>query len=214
MSNRTDPACNAKTHGTYSSYRQGCVCLEAREDNRIYRKRIRENRHTPRLIDATGTRRRIQALLVMGWSRVDLAKQMGITDRAISYMLSSGSVLVRTARKVDEVFKALNMTPGPSQLTRTLSIRRGWVSGLAWDDIDDPNARPAGAVRGSGFDEVLVERAVNGERGDERLGRADAQEAIRRCRARGMPVSEITWRVGVSDRTVHRQGGTAPASAA
>lgn len=208
--NATNPECTATTHGTYSAYRLKCTCPEAREDNRIYRKRLREKRNTPRRIDATGTRRRIQALMVMGWSRVDLAERMGITDRALSYMLTSRWVILRTARRVDGVFKSLGMDRGPSGLTRTLALRRGWVSGLAWDDIDDPRAKPAGVVRDGGYDEVAVERAVSGERGDEQLRRADAQEAIRRCRARGMPVSEITWRVGVSDRTVQRNAPLLP----
>jgi hypothetical protein len=200
--------CAAKHHNTVTAYgKHGCRCPAARRAKSVYTKRRKHGLLPAAYVSALGTNRRLQALAALGWNCELIGAQIGYDKRMIAILRNGSRPQIHrvTADKVAAVYGRLCMTLGTSDRARREAQRKRWAPPLAWNDnIDDPAARPAGAVRGSGFDEVVVDRAVRGERGNEQLRRADAQEAIRRCRARGMPVSEITWRVGVSDRTVHR----------
>src|SRR5690349_8687682 len=73
---RRRPDCTADIHGTQYAYsHRGCRCPHARNDDRIYRKRLREGRHTAAYVDATGTARRLQGLNAQGHRLADLAKE-------------------------------------------------------------------------------------------------------------------------------------------
>ncbi|MEU1088897.1 hypothetical protein ABZ401_19035 [Streptomyces sp. NPDC005892] len=103
-------------------------------------------------IDATGTRRRIQALVAAGWSFVALANEMGFNDRALTSLARAERVTVATARKVKIAYRRLLiLTPeqhGVHQQARSLALRvaarERWVTAAAWGDeaIDDPKAHP------------------------------------------------------------------------
>lgn len=106
------------------------------------------------LIDGTGTRRRLQALIAIGWSQTRLAERMGYALRNFNYMLhGKRSVTVATHRKVLALYDDLWDTPPTARnrwelgaINRTITYARthGWVPPLAWDDdtIDDPEATP------------------------------------------------------------------------
>ncbi|PRY35284.1 hypothetical protein [Umezawaea tangerina] len=88
----------------------------------------------------------------------------------------------------------------------------GWVRNLAPVRMA-PNAREserpttrAARKAAAEVDEATVQRVMDGHRGDLRLRRVDAQEAIRRLRAKGTSVSEVVRMVGVTERTVNRHG--------
>jgi hypothetical protein len=105
-------------------------------------------RWTPYVVDATGTRRRIQALLALGWTLTDLGRRLGVTNRAIGHY-SCGArreVLAGTARDVATLYDQLSMQPGPSAITRRRARQAGWHRPLCWDDdlIDDPTFQPVG----------------------------------------------------------------------
>lgn len=93
-------------------------------------------------VDATGTRRRIQALVAMGWPQSVLAKELGTTQTGVSAWVRRDKVTSETAIAVAELFRRWGMTPGPSQLSRDRARANGWVTGAAWDDIDDPDEKP------------------------------------------------------------------------
>ncbi|MBP2341054.1 transcriptional regulator with XRE-family HTH domain [Saccharothrix coeruleofusca] len=203
------PDCTAtvRRHGTYSAARYGCTCPEALADRRRYNKLHHHGYAQPRWIDATGTRRRLQALWALGWSGPHIADRLGITPRAVSYLLAGQTVTTSTADRVRQVYDELSMHPGPSARARALAQKRRWVPPLAWDDdeIDTPDARPHCLIPTTQIDETAVERAVRGERRkDEVLPRVERHAAIRRCRQLGIPGPEIARRVGVSPRTVDR----------
>lgn len=94
------------------------------------------------LIDATGTRRRVQALMTLGWTQTVLAPQMGFRHVHLSQIIHQQSVTAATAAKVKRVYDALHMTPGRSVWVRGWAHRRGWQPPLAWDDIDNPAETP------------------------------------------------------------------------
>lgn len=108
-------------------------------------------------VDATGTRRRIQALVVMGWSMSKIAIRIGAAPTNIGKTMRSATVYAATARAVRDVYDELWDQAPPEDThrdriaasrARSYARNNGWVSPLAWDeDIDDPSARPRGVRR-------------------------------------------------------------------
>ncbi|GGK90573.1 hypothetical protein Ppa06_57800 [Planomonospora parontospora subsp. parontospora] len=118
-------------------------------------------------VDATGTRRRVHALMRQGWSMTRIAAQIGSSGEALSRMIRRRTVLARLARAVRDVYDDLWDVPAPARTaadlrsvnrTKALAARRGYVTGMSWDDdtIDDPNARPDPGARVS-RDQALAE---------------------------------------------------------
>lgn len=147
-------------------------------------------------IDATGTRRRIQALVAMGWSFVALAAEMGINDRALANLARAERVTVATARKVKNAYKQLVVIT-PEQhgvhrqaraLARRVASREGWVTAAAWDNIDDPNCEP----------DSDIEEPVG--RNELAAYRRSEIERLNACR---IPEHEIAQRLDMALSTVH-----------
>jgi hypothetical protein len=136
--------CTATRHGNDSAYRQGCRCDDAREDKRIYRKRLREGRHKPKVVNGAGTARRLQALGALGWPSAVLGARLGVTDMAVRHYRQGRQVTRRTADQVARLYEQLSGTGGPSAYTRSRARSYGWVPPLLWEeiDMDDPNAQP------------------------------------------------------------------------
>lgn len=149
-----------------------------------------------RLIDATGTRRRLQALLAIGWSRAELARRMGMTPTATGRIMRAESCAISSARKVHALYEELwDQAPpaatGPQRQSvaraRADAAARGWVSAMAWDDesIDDPAAvpNPEASIQASAEDRL-----------DELLFLARAgvglREASRRAGYRSWPIAQ------------------------
>ena len=97
-------------------------------------------------VSAVGTRRRLQALVALGYSRSELCRQLGIqvSNGHRIFMDDHLMVLASTARAVAELFNRLQLTPGSCSRALNEGRRRGWALPLAWDEdtIDDPNAVP------------------------------------------------------------------------
>lgn len=111
------------------------------------------------LVDATGTWRRLHALIALGYPQTWLARELGL-GRALQ--LNRERVTVRNAEKVAALYDRLSMTPGPSERTRVMAWRKGYLPPLAWDDedLDDPDAWPGLRAQADDADEVTVERFV------------------------------------------------------
>lgn len=101
-------------------------------------------------IAATGSRRRLRALLAIGWPRRELYERLGMNPEMLALnKLIAGSqpkVTVARARQIGRLYDELSGKPGPDDRERERARRRGWFPPLAWDDdtIDDPNAQPSG----------------------------------------------------------------------
>jgi hypothetical protein len=92
----------------------------------------------PRVVDATGTRRRLQALMRMGWTTAELAARGGWnTPEAVQMIARRDMVNHANRDRVARLYDALAMIPGPSSLTAQRAARAGWAPPLAWDDIDN-----------------------------------------------------------------------------
>ncbi len=106
------------------------------------------------LVDATGTTRRLRALVALGWPRKHLERRLGLSSRT-AWLLTAAprvqdQVTVGTRDAVRALYDELSLSvPGPSRAAtraRNLAVARGWPPPLAWDDdvIDEPRARPRG----------------------------------------------------------------------
>jgi lambda repressor-like predicted transcriptional regulator len=128
-------------------------------------------------VDATGTRRRLQALAAIGWRQDDIGARIGVVQRHIPNLMHRDRVASSSAAKVAAVFDELQMIPGPSDIARRRARRKGWAVPLAWDEetIDDPAAQPYDVTR-------MVSRGVPPDFADiiaehRELGHDDAQIA-------------------------------------
>jgi hypothetical protein len=121
--------------------------------------------------DATGTRRRLQALSAAGWSTSQLGELLGVTSSAIAQLRSTTQprVLTSTAATVATLYDAhwWRTPPGRYQ-TRCEhhAAQQGWVGPWRWDglDIDDPAAtappEPADQIDPVAIDALLTGRPV------------------------------------------------------
>ena len=94
-----------------------------------------------------GAKRRIGALLALGWRHEDITREMGArcgTTSPVVLHQAGGWVAKVTHDAVVTAYAALSMRPGASDRTRHRALAAGYAPPLAWDDddLDDPNAEP------------------------------------------------------------------------
>lgn len=98
--------------------------------------------------DATGTRRRLQALMVLGYTVPDVARRAGVSPSTLHEAAEGCWKMIQTptAAKVARVYRLLSVRPAPrtraGEQARNLAMARGWYGPMAWDDIDDPACEP------------------------------------------------------------------------
>jgi hypothetical protein len=124
----------------------------------------------PLMVDATGTRRRLQALMTLGWSLPAIAERLGDRGPNIRRLLFAERLTRRFADRIAAVYDALCMirpaghdrtSNAAIARTRIFAARRGWLPPLAWDDIDN-DPEPAQAEADNDVDEIAVELAIQG----------------------------------------------------
>lgn len=97
-------------------------------------------------VDATGTVRRVRALVAIGWPLAQLAPRFGLYETALGIIARGERTHVRatTADTIALDYRNLSRLPGPSARARNDAVRKGWPSPAAWDEatIDDPAAQP------------------------------------------------------------------------
>lgn len=140
-------------------------------------------------VSAVGVQRRLQALAFMGWSCQAVAEMIGSHYRPLVRLRDGGRdhVMRSTHDRIDGVFRELSVTFAPDhsgRVTRGWAKRKGFVSPLAWENIDDPTEQPTGLI-------VPVRRRVD-------------RELIERLWAEGLSDRVIGERAGCSERTVLR----------
>lgn len=159
-----------------------------------------------KLVDPTGTRRRLEALELLGWPRMVVEQKIGVAHLSISQAMSRGKVTARMAHLVEAFYLGHNDTPGPSDLVAKRARSRGLHPASAWEDdvIDDPHAEP----NYGGFDELIVQALVRGDW--IRSSPEDRTEAAMRLAERGMDEYEIARVLrSTPDRVRERLAGAA-----
>ncbi len=166
-------------------------------------------------VDATGTRRRLQALVAQGWTQTRLAELVGISPANFGHLIHAhGAVNARTARTVRDLYDQLwkadpahganGYVRGGISKAKACARRRGWVGPLAWDDdtIDDPNAAPDLGSDADVVDAVAQRRRAEGDR-TVRLTRAQQRAAVRDLLEAGHNRTQIAAALGMSSATVN-----------
>lgn len=169
-------------------------------------------------VDATGTRRRLQALIAIGWTPGLLAAELGRSPNSLHRSMTGLSITARTAGEVVSLYQRLWNTRPPQATSaqraaagaaRAHAAAHGWLPPVAWDDIDTdptPQARTARLPERNDIDEIAVERALAGDHiSYDDLTAEEQQEVVRRLSARGRSIREIAAQLGTTKRTVSRR---------
>jgi DNA-binding CsgD family transcriptional regulator len=173
-------------------------------------------------VDATGTRRRLQALIAVGWAQAWLARELHRSPANFRRSMIADTVTARTAQLVNEMYERLWDAPPPQHTTgqrnasdaaRAHAVLHGWLPPLAWDDIDtdpDPDPNHPDTSSDDDLDEVAIERAIAGD-AQVRLTYPEQIEVVRRMSERGRSIRTIADLLSTSKRTVsrHRRQGSA-----
>jgi hypothetical protein len=186
---------------------KGCrctVCRRGRKAEEARRHQLIAAGEWEGYADASGTRRRIQALMRCGWPLAKLEARLGVSREIEEVVRPGGRVVVRpfTARAVAALYDELWDQPPPragrydragSTRARNRAVAGGWPPPLGWDEtpgphcIDDPDATPA-----PGWE--------RGERREWGVVTADAVELA----GFGVDPELIAVRLGVKAATVER----------
>jgi len=127
--------------------------LAAPPDRVVYRRTASRLMSVPllpaskRMVDGHGTRRRIEALALLGWTRGEIADRTGLSKSTLRPVNMRRKVYQSTASAVARVYDELRLQPRSGwQAERIIRISKemGYVPGWAWKvgDIDNPAAQP------------------------------------------------------------------------
>lgn len=190
-------ACQRHKPGTASCYSKcGDRCAACRKARERERKQVAHGlRHR---VDATGTRRRLQALAALGIPDSTIAERLGCgRDHIKDLRRWPTTVRKATADAVARTYDALSMVriehTAEARKRRTVARNRGWVPPLSWDEgagphgIDNPDATPVVAT-----------------------GRRDVIGEIRHLASQGAGIQELMAQLGVTrsaiDKACRRAG--------
>lgn len=165
-------------HGTNAGYAAGCRCEPCTAATARYHKGLvlDHSKGIRRHVPNVGTRRRIEALMWLGYSGARIAVETGggrDWDEIRQWRVRP-QVHRNTAQMIAEVYDRLSMSPAVGNThserqiisrTRNYARRKGFFPPLVWDDIDNPNEQPRGTRDAENPDRAadLLEMA---ERGD------------------------------------------------
>lgn len=104
----------------------------------------------PGYVDATGTRRRLEALAAIGHPASVVGAHMGLPKGSARALVSVWKrrdrrwIAARTAEAATRAFEALRDVPGTNAVVRIHALRAGCLPPDAWDgvDVDSPEAEP------------------------------------------------------------------------
>jgi predicted transcriptional regulator len=174
------------------------------------------NRASRSHVDATGTRRRLQALVAIGWTHTALAAELCRSTTSLTRSMTSEAVIASTARQVRDLYdRAWDKQPqhdtddelATINAARALAASHGWPPPMAWDDIDtDPSPCADPPDLTDELDEIAIERAVAGDGMRlEHLTLAEQNEVVRRLTERGKSIRDIADQLATTKRTVSRR---------
>lgn len=101
-------------------------------------------RDSTRSVSVLGTKRRVQSLMWMGWSKEATANAAGVCPTTLRKALLRPTVTYAFAHAVARAYDRISNTEGPSVSAKRWARHLGYVAPMAWEyvDIDDPKAKP------------------------------------------------------------------------
>jgi transcriptional regulator with XRE-family HTH domain len=166
------------------------------------------------IVDGTGARRRIQALIAHGWTASALADRLNMTPGNFGRIQHGGHDMhADTVRRIRALYDDLwNQAPPERTATekraasraRNLAARYGWLPALSWDDdsIDDPSAWANESAEDVALDELAVDLFVEGAVAWTALSVAERIAAAVRMDRLGISRNEIAERCHVNTKTL------------
>lgn len=147
-------------------------------------------------VDATVTRRKLEALCAMGWSKTALGARLGIARENVGLLFRRAKVSGYRARQVRDLFNELwdkrpERRDGYYYRQLRYAEEQGYVTALAWWDIEDlnePHPDPYPLYKRSTWHT-----------------RDDAREDVYFLRKFGESESEISKRVHISMKTLEQE---------
>lgn len=178
-----------------------CTCPTARQFLIRRRKFKRAGLAAKLVIDATGTRRRLEGLGMRGHSERELAIALGCDKSAIGKIRRRARVHRVTAAKVATVCDLLMQLPEPTgphaQRARQHAEQAGWWDLEFWDDIDrDPEPEAW-----DGVDETVVLNAAAGRIEWADLDKLHKITVLRKLHSQGMTFMAMAKLLGCAEST-------------
>lgn len=161
---------------------------------------------------ALGAQRRIQALIIQGWSRARLARELHVEEKTLVALLDARRTRPKVHEAVAGMFTRLWDAPPPQATeaaraecaaARTEAQARGWMPPLAWDDIDTDKAPALTVVEPEHIDPVAVELAMAGE--NVKLTPVERLTALHRLCDQGLSASRIAVILHMNTAAARRQ---------
>jgi hypothetical protein len=145
----------------------------------------------PKPVDATGSIRRLQALMCIGHSLPRIAPHAGMSAANL-WKITVGrysELHPKTAQAIARAYRKLSTTPGPSPQARAHARRNNWHGPMVWDDIDNPQCQPE-----------------TGRRRQDGPGRREQVDTLQvaRLTAEGLSAEQIARELRCHKRTVVR----------
>lgn len=149
-------------------------------------------------VPKVGAVRRIQALLALGWTHAHQTEAAGVRTALVMHQQGRW-ITLSTHDKIAATYADLSQRQGPSARTRGRALKLGYLTPIAWDDID-LDGTPDNADDDQDIDEldeVAVQRALNGDR-NVRLTTDERREVVRRWQALDRPLAEMERVTGIN----------------
>lgn len=214
-------------HGEYAGAIQHYMersetCRPCKDAAAAYRRNQRARKYLargPLTVPATGTNRRIYALCALGYHMREIDRALGKQFGFCSQLKRYPVVHRKTAVAVAEVYdRWCGTVPEETPLRsrqRKIAAARGWAPPLAWDAIDDPNAKPRGVIGSQKvyrphheIDHAVVDRLLEGQVIREATN-AERKEAMRRWLAMGNSERSLCRILGWKDGRYVQRGAAA-----
>lgn len=217
---------HAETLTCYTHHRCGCVdCRAGQREYKYWRNHMLRAGRADTLdstIDGRGTRRRLHALQALGWSGTVLAHHLGVDDALVGRWSRAEHVTRSTATRVAALYERLSGSVPPARTpaekvsvtkARRHAARNGWVTPLAWDDIDtDEHPAPTVVVHLDDVDQVAIDLATHGI--PTRLTLAERRIVVQQLLDDGYTdIALIARMAGCTTRQVQRIRHTLPSGA-
>lgn len=197
-----DHQCPRHTPGTVTCYVNcRCRCDACRAAHGRYTRRLRHDHACGRmrLVDPTGTRRRLRALHAIGWDWEALGERLGTSRTTVWSWGARSLVTITTDTTVRRLYAELSDMPRATYGARRARLhaqKLGWAPPIAWDDdtIDDPDAQPA----------PLTDQRTKAQRSADRL--ADVVELLDAGESPAMIAARLDISAATLQRWLHRLG--------
>ena len=175
-------------------FRAGCDPCNAQNRRYVTVRKLAGNPTLSR--PAALTVQRLRELRALGYSRLQIAEEAGISPNQVVKLSLGGCdwVQLRVFHGVEQAYTRLRDLPGPDLRAARWAAKHGWEP--------PPRLPVPEPVDEHSIDEIAVERAVAGEKVP--LTRAEAAEAWDRLERMGLSAKQIAARLHTTAKTVHR----------